>query len=72
MRAEVAGPIATAIASRQAVERDIMWVTVTCLVVVALSIGLYFRRLRAIPLTGIPAAIGAVWPSRSPSSRSAT
>jgi predicted RND superfamily exporter protein len=59
MRAEVTGPIATAIASRQAVERDILWVTVTCLVVVALSIGLYFRRLRAIPLTGVPAMIGA-------------
>jgi predicted RND superfamily exporter protein len=59
MRAEVAGPIATAIASREAVERDIVWVTVTCLVVVALSIGLYFRRLRAIPLTGVPAMIGA-------------
>ena len=60
MRAEVAGPIATAIASRHAVERDILWVTVTCLVIVALSIGLYFRRLRAIPLTGIPAVIGTV------------
>jgi predicted RND superfamily exporter protein len=60
MRAEVAGPIATAIASREAVERDIVWVTVTCLIVVALSIGLYFRRVRAIPLTGVPAAIGAV------------
>jgi len=60
MRAEVQGPIATAIASRQAVERDILWVTVTCLVVVALSIGLYFRRLRAIPLTGVPAMIGAM------------
>jgi predicted RND superfamily exporter protein len=60
MRAEVAGPISTAIASRHAVERDILWVTVTCLVVVGLSIGVYFRRLRAIPLTGIPAAIGSV------------
>jgi predicted exporter len=59
MRAEVAGPIATAIASRQAVERDIVWVTVTCVVLVCLSIGLYFRKLRAVPLTGIPAAIGA-------------
>ncbi|HVZ86588.1 MAG TPA: MMPL family transporter [Polyangia bacterium] len=58
MRAEVAGPIATAIASRRAVESDIFWVTVTCLSIVALSIGLYFRRLRAIPLTGIPAIIG--------------
>jgi predicted RND superfamily exporter protein len=60
MRAEVSGPIATAIASREAVERDILWVTVTCLVVVALSIGLYFRRLRSIPLTGAPAMIGAM------------
>ncbi len=60
MRAEVAGPIATAIASREAIERDIFWVTITCLTVVALSIGLYFRRLRAIPLTGVPAAIGTV------------
>jgi uncharacterized protein len=60
MRAEVSGPIATAIASRQAVERDIVWVTVTCLILVVLSIGIYFRRLRAIPLTGIPAAIGAM------------
>jgi uncharacterized protein len=60
MHAEVTGPIATAIAAREAVERDIVWVTATCLVVVALSIGLYFRRLRAIPLTGIPASIGAV------------
>lgn len=58
MRAEVAGPIVTAIASRQAVERDIFWVTITCLTLVAISIGLYFRRLRAIPLTGIPAALG--------------
>jgi predicted RND superfamily exporter protein len=60
MRAEVSGPIATAIAAREAVERDILWVTVTCLIVVALSIGLYFRRLRAIPLTGVPAMIGAM------------
>jgi len=60
MRAEVAGPIATAIASRRAVESDIFWVTITCVSIVALSIGLYFRRLRAIPLTGIPALIGAI------------
>jgi len=60
MRADVAGPIATAIASRQAVERDIFWVTVICVSLVVLSIGLYFRRLRALPLTGIPAAIGAI------------
>ena len=58
MRADVAGPIATAIATRAAIERDILWVTVICVTIVALSIGLYFGRLRAIPLTGIPAAVG--------------
>jgi uncharacterized protein len=60
MHAEITGPIATAIAAREAVERDIVWVTVTCLVVVILSIGLYFRRLRSIPLTGLPAMVGAM------------
>jgi hypothetical protein len=42
--------VATAIASREAVERDILWVTITCLVIVAFSIALYFRRLRSLPL----------------------
>lgn len=60
MVVDVAGPIQTAIATRQAVERDILWVTATCLVIVALSIGLYFRRLRAVPLIGVPAVIGTV------------
>ena len=60
MRARVEGPVATAIASREAVERDIVSVAVTCLLLVALSIGLYFRRVRAVPLAGIPAAIGTV------------
>ena len=48
-----------AIANRQAVVDDIIMVTTSCMVIVILSIGFYFRRLRAIPLTGIPAAIGA-------------
>lgn len=60
MHVEVAGPIATSIAERHAVERDILSVTLICLTVVALSIGLYFRRLRAVPLTGVPAAIGTL------------
>lgn len=58
MHVQVSGPVATAIASRQAVERDIVWVTVSCLSLVALSIGLYFGRWRAVPLIGIPAVIG--------------
>jgi predicted RND superfamily exporter protein len=60
MRAEFSGPVTTAIAARQAVERDILWVTVTCLTLVGLSIGLYFKRLRAIPLTGVPAILGTI------------
>jgi predicted exporter len=59
MRAEVAGPIATGIANRDAVVNDLIAVTTTCIVIVVLSIGFYFRRLRAVPLTGIPAAVGA-------------
>jgi predicted RND superfamily exporter protein len=60
MRVQPGGPVATAIASRRAIERDILSVTITCLLVVALSIGLYFRRPRAVPLIGIPALVGAV------------
>ncbi|HMF43442.1 MAG TPA: MMPL family transporter, partial [Polyangia bacterium] len=60
MRVEAAGPIVTGIASRRAVENDIIWVTFTCLTIVAISIGLYFRRLRAIELTGIPAIMGSI------------
>ena len=60
MKVEPAGPIVTGIASRHAIERDIVSVTVFCLIVVAISIGLYFRRWRAIPLTGIPAVMGSV------------
>jgi predicted RND superfamily exporter protein len=58
MKVEPAGPIVTGIASRHAIEHDIWQVTIICLVVVALSIGLYFRRVRAIPLTGAPAVLG--------------
>src|SRR5215471_17220815 len=60
MRAEAARPIVTGIASRRAVEHDIALVTITCLLIVAISIGLYFRRLRAIELTGIPAIMGSI------------
>ena len=60
MKVEPAGPIVTAIASRRAVENDILLVTITCLTIVAISIGGYFRRWRSIPLTGAPAAMGTV------------
>jgi predicted RND superfamily exporter protein len=60
MDAFVGGPVATAIATRKAVESDILWVTVTCLVIVALSIALYFRTLRSLPLVATSAIIGTV------------
>ena len=60
MEAHIAGPVATLLANRQAVERDILWVTVVCAVVVALSILLFFRRWRAVPLIGVPAVMGTV------------
>lgn len=60
MKAWVGGPVATAIASRAAVERDIVWVTVTCLSIVALSIAVYFRRLRYLPLIATSGVIGTV------------
>jgi predicted RND superfamily exporter protein len=60
MAVEVLGPVATAVIARQAVERDIIWVTLTCAAVVALSILLYFRKLRSVPLIGLPAVMGTV------------
>ena len=59
MHVQPGGPVVTGIAERQAVAQDIKSVALTCLVVVGLSIGLYFRRLRSIFLVGVPAGIGA-------------
>jgi uncharacterized protein len=60
MEAHISGPVATLLANRQAVERDIVWVTAVCATVVALSILLFLRRWRAVPLIGIPAVMGTV------------
>ena len=60
MRVRPGGPVTTGIAERQAVQHDILSVAITCLIVVALSIGVYFRRFRSIFLVGIPAVIGAL------------
>ncbi|HEY0715664.1 MAG TPA: MMPL family transporter [Polyangia bacterium] len=60
MEAHITGPVATSLANRAAIERDILWVTITCMVVVALSIALFFLRLRTVPLIGAPAVIGTV------------
>ncbi|HEX7599360.1 MAG TPA: MMPL family transporter, partial [Polyangia bacterium] len=60
MMAHVGGPVATLIATRASVERDIIWVTVTCLIIVAISLWIYFRRFRAVPLVCVSAVIGTV------------
>jgi len=60
MTAYVGGPVATGIASRKAVESDILWVTVTCLSIVAISIAIYFRQLRSLPLVATSGVIGTV------------
>ncbi len=60
MTAYVGGPLATAIASRRAIEHDIVWVAVVCLVIVGLSVWAFFGRLRALPLIATPAVIGTV------------
>jgi predicted RND superfamily exporter protein len=60
MTAYIGGPVATAIASRAAVERDILSVTITCLAIVALSIAIYFRSLRSLPLVATSAVVGTV------------
>ncbi len=59
MRAHVGGPIATGLANRKAMISDIFWVSATCLGLVVLSIGLYFRQVRAVVLVGIPSLLGA-------------
>ena len=60
MVVHLGGPVATLIASRAAVERDIVWVTITCLLIVAASLWVYFRHFRAVPLVGVSAVIGTV------------
>jgi predicted RND superfamily exporter protein len=60
MVAHIAGPVASLLANRDAVERDILWVTLTCALLVGLSILLFFRRWRSLPLIGMPAVTGTV------------
>lgn len=60
MASQVAGPIVSLVENREAIESDILWVTITCAVLVALVIGLYFRRKKAIPLVTIPAIAGTL------------
>ena len=60
MTVQLGGPVATAIASRKAVEDDIFLVTLTCLSIVAVSLVLYFRTIWALILITTPALVGTI------------
>jgi predicted RND superfamily exporter protein len=60
MEVEPAGPIITSIRNRQALERDLSIVGGLCLVLIPLSIGLYFRRLRAVLFVSAPGVLATV------------
>jgi predicted RND superfamily exporter protein len=58
MRVQALGPVVVGLENRRAVEQDIVSVTIVCTILIALSIALYFRRVWAIPLVVLPAALG--------------
>jgi predicted RND superfamily exporter protein len=60
MQVEPAGPIITSIRNREALEHDLTVVGGLCLVVIPLSIGLYFRRLRAVLFVSVPGVLATV------------
>jgi predicted RND superfamily exporter protein len=55
-----AGPVMATLRNRAAVEHDIVSVTLACIVIIGLSIGVYFRSLRALPLVVAPALVGTL------------
>ncbi len=66
MRVLPAGPLVTAVRNRQAIENDVIGVTVICVSIVAASIALFFGRGRrrrgvaAVPLVVLPAVLGTL------------
>jgi len=54
------GPVMIGLENRRAVEQDVVVVTAICVLVIGLSIALFFRSLWAIPLVVLPATLGAV------------
>ncbi len=55
-----AGPVMAQIANREAVERDIVSVTIVCILVISASIALYFRSKRWVFIIVGPAVVGTV------------
>jgi predicted RND superfamily exporter protein len=60
MQVMPAGPVVATLRNREAVEHDVVSVTAACVLAIGLSIALYFRSLRALPLVAAPAALGTL------------
>ncbi|HVU53078.1 MAG TPA: MMPL family transporter [Polyangia bacterium] len=60
MQVMPAGPVMATLRNREAVEHDIVAVTLACVLVIGLSIALFFRSVRALPLVVAPAALGTL------------
>jgi hypothetical protein len=63
MQVMPAGPVMATLRNREAVEHDIVAVTLACIVIIGLSIAFFFRDIqfwRALPLVVAPAAIGTL------------
>lgn len=60
MQVTPAGPVMSTLRNREAVERDVVSVTIACVLVIGLSIGLFFRSLRVLPLLVAPAVLGTL------------
>jgi uncharacterized protein len=60
MQVQPAGPVQSAIQNREAVERDILSVTVVCVFIIGLSLALFFRSKRWLLLVVSPAMLGTL------------
>src|SRR5262249_44008739 len=54
------GEIESALEERAALEKDLLWATAICVLLVGVVVGLYYGRLRAVPLMAAPAGLGTV------------
>lgn len=61
MTATAAGPVMTAIRNRQALERDVTLVVSVCLVLIGLSLGIFFRSFKAVLLIGVPGGLATLF-----------
>ena len=72
MEVEIAGPLVTSIRTQEALQRDLTLVATVCGILIPLSIGLFFRRLRAVLFIIAPRCWPPCWPTPSPTWPSGT